>query len=619
MEDNKNEVLTSDSKLKSTKVSLPFIEGSLSVCKIETYVYDGHFGNRDLSKIYCGSGTGFFIKFRDNKSKNKYKYFIMTNEHVIQKEIIEKGSVYITIYYFYEKYSKKILLNKQERFIKEYKTDFELDISLIEVIPEKEIPVIFFLEPDYKSLNGFHQYMNEEIIIHQYPKGLEQCNSEGKIININNKVLTHTASTQGGSSGSPIILKNNSSVIGIHKSGATVLKENYGDFICDVINDVNKAENIKSYEEKDKIENRNNYTNTNVIIEKTDKSRKYLIHPYEILIKINNNKFINISITNINTEKVFYQDDLIYDNIDKEINIFDKEIYKAIIKERDDDLIFELNDERIYKLKSGNNKKLFNNSNNYITAEVMLDLFKDFLHNDDIGKKRNNYHICDINKFKQDTFWKKVIINPFEEYKIAKKDEYPYNPKDFINLIFFHRSFKEEKEIDKSYNNDLKDICEITINNEIIPFSYTYKFNFGINYSIQYKFKKELIKADYLFYKCPIKKIDLSNLNTQKITSMIKTFSLSYLEYLDLSNIYAENLTDMSYLFFDCLNLKKVNLSNFIANNVLYLKGLFSGCKNLKDINLSNFNTKNVTNMSYMFSECWEIPNINLSNFDLEM
>ena len=118
MKGNKNEVLTPDSKLKSTKEHIPFIEGSLSVCKIETFVYDGNFGSRDLSKIFKGSGTGFFIKFKDNRSENKYKYFIMTNEHVIQKEIIEKGTVYFTIYYFYEKYSKNFYLIKRKDSLK---------------------------------------------------------------------------------------------------------------------------------------------------------------------------------------------------------------------------------------------------------------------------------------------------------------------------------------------------------------------------------------------------------------------------------------------------------------------------------------------------------------------
>lgn len=287
----------------------------------------------------------------------------MTNEHVIQKEIIEKGTVYFTIYYFYEKYSQKFLLNKNERFIKEYKTFFDLDITLIEVIPDQEISVIFFLEPDYKSLNGFHQYLNEEIIIHQYPIGLEQCNSEGKIININHKRITHNASTQCGSSGSPIILKNNSYVIGIHKSGSS-LKENYGDFICDVINDINKQETIKSYEEKNKNENGNNYTNTNIIVEKLDKYRKYFIHPYEIILKVIDDKFGNLSIENLNTKKLFLKDNLIFNNIKYELELFDCEIYNASIKENNEYLEFELDKDKIYILKIKDNSKLSNNKNN---------------------------------------------------------------------------------------------------------------------------------------------------------------------------------------------------------------------------------------------------------------
>ena len=31
---------------------------------------------------------------------------------------------------------------------------------------------------------------------------------------------------------------------------------------------------------------------------------------------------------------------------------------------------------------------------------------------------------------------------------------------------------------------------------------------------------------------------------------------------------------------------------------------MFSGCSSLKVLNLINFNTNNVTDMSYMFSEC---------------
>ena len=408
MEIDKNEVLTSESKLKSTKIHLPFIEGSLSVCKIHTFVYKGKFGNRDLSQYIGASGTGFFIKFKDNKFKNRYKYFIMTNEHVLQKEIIEKGTIYFTIYYFYEKYYKKILLNKKERFIKEYKTNLNLDITLIEVVPEQEISVIFFLEPDYKSLNGYQQYLNEEIIIHQYPVGLEQCNSEGKIVKIDNKLIVHNASTQGGSSGSPIILKNNSCVVGIHKSGST-MKENNGDFICDIITDINNQENIRSYEEKNKNENERNYTNSNVIVEKTDNFRKYQIHPYEITLNINKNNCIKLSITNINTKKFFYKNDLIFVDIEDELKIFDREIYNSKIIERDQYLEFVLGKDKKIELKIGPNDGIFNILNNYVTAEIQLSCF--------------NYKIpyISIREEKQLklNLKRSVIINPFEKYDLA--------------------------------------------------------------------------------------------------------------------------------------------------------------------------------------------------------
>ena len=77
------------------------------------------------------------------------------------------------------------------------------------------------------------------------------------------------------------MLINNQFVIGIHKSGNNNnLNENYGDLIKDVIKDIDKIENIKSYKEENK--NEFNYTKEGVIIEKTKNSRKYFLEPYEI-------------------------------------------------------------------------------------------------------------------------------------------------------------------------------------------------------------------------------------------------------------------------------------------------------------------------------------------------
>ena len=67
--------------------------------------------------------------------------------------------------------------------------------------------------------------------------------SEGKIKNINNFEIIYNASTNLGSSGSPILLKNTTKVIGIHKKGHTPKKMNYGTLIYSFI------ESLKSQKE----------------------------------------------------------------------------------------------------------------------------------------------------------------------------------------------------------------------------------------------------------------------------------------------------------------------------------------------------------------------------------
>ena len=126
-----NEIMTFGSKIESTKIQIPFIVGSLSICKIICEFYNGNFGYRDLNDKKTGSGTGFFIKFKDPKSQNRYKYFVITCEHVIQKEIIESEPIKLKILYFYENYLKSFSFNKSQRFIKEYRTDFNIDVTIV--------------------------------------------------------------------------------------------------------------------------------------------------------------------------------------------------------------------------------------------------------------------------------------------------------------------------------------------------------------------------------------------------------------------------------------------------------------------------------------------------------
>ena len=49
----------------------------------------------------------------------------------------------------------------------------------------------------------------------------------------------------------------------------------------------------------------------------------------------------------------------------------------------------------------------------------------------------------------------------------------------------------------------------------------------------------------------------------------------------------------MNRMFFGCFSLKKLNLSNFNTNNVTDMSEMFHGCSSLEEINLSSFNTSN--------------------------
>ena len=185
-------------------------KASRSVCKIETSMT---------------TGTGFLIKLY--KNYNNPLFCLMTNEHVIKRELIERKEI-IEIYYDFGFKYLKIQLDRNKRLINEY-TNINLDITIIEIIKEDNINEDYFLEP-YLEYNNIK--LGNNICILQYPNNLNY--SKGNIININNYELSYDASTEKGSSGSPIILENTIQVIGIHKQGGE--GKNYGDFIYPLFN-----------------------------------------------------------------------------------------------------------------------------------------------------------------------------------------------------------------------------------------------------------------------------------------------------------------------------------------------------------------------------------------------
>ena len=77
-----------------------------------------------------------------------------------------------------------------------------------------------------------------------------------------------------------------------------------------------------------------------------------------------------------------------------------------------------------------------------------------------------------------------------------------------------------------------------------------------------------------------------------------------FIKRINLSNFNTNNVTNMRDMFYGCHSLKELNLSNFNTNRVNFMGFMFDGCFLLEELNLSDFNTNNVIDMEYMFCEC---------------
>ena len=160
--------------------------------------------------------SGFFLKFERN---DKEFHCIITCEHVINTEMIKEERE-ILVKYDNEHKELKIKLDSKERIIKEFRTSFlQLDVTIIEIIEKDNIEDMYFLSPNL-NYDEFNELRGKEIQIPQFPKGRDLSIGNGKICDLldNNYMFIHSADTKGGSSGSPIVLKGQETVIAIHKA-----------------------------------------------------------------------------------------------------------------------------------------------------------------------------------------------------------------------------------------------------------------------------------------------------------------------------------------------------------------------------------------------------------------
>lgn len=128
------------------------------------------------------------------------------------------------------------------------------------------------------------------------------------------------------------------------------------------------------------------------------------------------------------------------------------------------------------------------------------------------------------------------------------------------------------------------------------------------------------IELKYLsFIGCDgLNKVDLSNVNTENVTTMRGMFwGCKSLTGLDLSSFDTRNVTNMHNMFGESESLTNLDLSSFDTKSVTDMAFMFQYCKSLTSLDLSSFDTKNVTNMDRMFLFCNSMTRLNLSNFSI--
>ena len=114
---------------------------SKSICKIKIIT------KKENDSLERKFGTGFLLNFRIDQ---ELFYCLMSNEHVINKDIINNNNNINNIIYIYYGNEFKIVdinVDVKKRYIKSF-IDFCLDITVVEILDKDNISKDYFLFPE---------------------------------------------------------------------------------------------------------------------------------------------------------------------------------------------------------------------------------------------------------------------------------------------------------------------------------------------------------------------------------------------------------------------------------------------------------------------------------------
>ena len=122
----------------------------------------------------------------------------------------------------------------------------------------------------------------------------------------------------------------------------------------------------------------------------------------------------------------------------------------------------------------------------------------------------------------------------------------------------------------------------------------------------------------YMFYNCKaLTSLDVTHFNTANVTNMSYMFyNCKALTSLDVTHFNTANVTNMGYMFYICSSLTSLDVTHFNTAKVTDMRYMFSSCSSLTSLDVTNFNTANVANMSYMFSGCSSLTSLDVTHFN---
>ena len=530
-------------------------------------------------KIRDRKGTGFFCQIPIPTEEKMIKVFI-TNNHLIEEELLYKKDETISIYIEGENKIKEMNLNDRIKY-----TNKEYDITMIEIKKEDEINDFlelddYIIEDIVHNKNNNIKYIDETVYIIQYPEGKLSV-SYGIIQNIfgkENYNFNHLCYTNRGSSGSPIFSLNNK-VIGLHKEGVDRFNNNRGSFL--------------NYPIKEFIQ-QNFKKNNEILLREFNKK-------YNLEIKDTNIKGIYLKCKFITNECLldlckigFKRLKKFYLNINKisDIKVLEKVQFEELeILNLVNNKISDIN--VLEKVNFKSLKELHLNKNKISDIKVLEKVQFEDLEILNLGDNK----ISDINVLEKVNFnrLKELHLNGNEISDIKVLEKIQFEDLEILNLgdnkisdinVMEKVNFERLKELHLNGNeiSDIKVLEKVQFENlEILNLSYNKISDINVMEKVNFERLKELylneneISDIKILEKIQFKDLEILNLGNNKISDISifskNTFHLKklYLNHNQISDISAfDKFFSLSHL--EILDIQRNLIDKYDFTNNYYLK-----------------------------------------------